>query len=121
MYSLEPLDCTSQNVVSYLTFNINHGSSSVSLAYTHLSAIAYYYRINGKVSITESTIVTMFMKGLKRRNLNHVVKRATPMSTEVLSDMRKLLDDGPTLVVWRTVWRAHIAFGLMLRFDDLKR
>lgn len=45
------------------------------------------------------------------------------MTTQVLSDMRALLaeDRFPTLVTWRTVWRAHIEFGLLLRFDDVKR
>jgi hypothetical protein len=37
--------------------------------------------------------------------------------------MRELVadDQRPTLVTWRTVWRAHIEFGLMLRFDDVIR
>ena len=98
-------------------------SPSLSSAYTHLSAIAYFYRINVLTSITENTIVTMFMKGLKRRNLTKVVKRALPMTPAILSDMRKLLlpERQPSLTTWRTVWRAHIEFGLMLRFDDVKR
>lgn len=40
-----------------------------------------------------------------------------------MQDLRELLSDGkhPNLVTWRTVWRAHIQFGLMLRFDDIIR
>lgn len=63
------------------------------------------------------------MKGLKRRNVNKPVKRAKPMTPDVLRDMRKLLEDErkPTIVIWRTVLRAHLEFGLLLRFDDIKR
>lgn len=64
----------------------------------------------------------MYMKGLKRKHVNTPVKQAVPMSKEILKDMRKLLrEDKPNLVMWRTVWRAHIEFALFLRHDDVKR
>ncbi len=122
-YSIEPLAGTSENLVAYLAFISKRHSNSVSTAYSHLSAVAYYYRINGRNSITENHIVSMYMKGLKRRNLSKPVKRAAPMTIDVLKDMRRLLEpeNNPNLVVWRTVWRAHLEFGLMLRWDDVKR
>ncbi len=45
------------------------------------------------------------------------------MTVEVLADLRKLVEPeaSPNLMIWRTVWRAHVAFGLLLRFDDIKR
>ena len=43
------------------------------------------------------------------------------MTTEILIDLRKLLKKNPNLVTWRTVWRAHIQFALMLRWDDISR
>jgi len=64
----------------------------------------------------------MYMKGLKRKHLNTPVSQALPMSKEILKDMRLLLKKtNPTLVRWRTVWRAHIEFALFLRHDDVKR
>jgi len=97
-------------------------SDSVATAYTHLSAVGYYYRINGVKSITESTSIRMYMKGLKRQHLNDPVSRAQPMTKEILGAMRGLLRNGaPTLVIWRTIWRAHVEFALMLRHDDIKR
>jgi len=97
-------------------------SDSVSTAYCHLSSVGYYYRINGKTSITETTSIHMYMKGLKRKHVNTPVARAVPMTKEILRDMRKLLRSGkPNLVLWRTVWRAHIEFTLFLRHDDVKR
>lgn len=98
-------------------------SASVSTAYTHSSSIAYFYRSSGKPSVTENAIVTLYMKGLKRRNLGKTVNQATPMTTVILADLRKLLSaqQQPNLVTWRTVWRAHVEFGLMLRFDDIRR
>lgn len=74
------------------------------------------------MSISEAKSVQMYMKGLKRRKINEPVKRALAMSKEILRDMRKKLRQEPVnLVTWRTVWRAHIEFALMLRFDDVKR
>lgn len=98
-------------------------SPSVATAYSHLSSVAYHYRINGKSSITEHINVTMYLKGLKRRGLKQPVKRATPMTTDILADLRLLVapEKHPNLVTWRTVWRIHVEFGLMLRFDDIKR
>jgi len=62
------------------------------------------------------------MKGLKRKHLNTPVCRAEPMTKEILQAMRNLIRKGcPNLVTWRTVWRAHIEFALMLRHDDVKR
>jgi len=44
------------------------------------------------------------------------------MTKEILAAMRKKLSEGtPNLVMWRTVWRAHVEFALMLRHDDIKR
>jgi len=64
----------------------------------------------------------MYMKGLKRKHVNTPVTRAVPMTKEILRDMRKLLRIGqPNLVMWRTIWRAHIEFALFLRHDDVKR
>jgi len=80
----------------------------------------FTFSLHGKASISEHTSVTMFMKGIKRRNLNVEVKRAKPMTPDVLAKLRSLLKN-PTLVIWRTVWRLHVEFELMLRFDDVKR
>lgn len=97
-------------------------SNGVSTAYVHLSSVGYYYRINGKPSLTESASIKMYMKGLKRKHINTPVVRALAMSKEILAAMRKLLRDStPTLVLWRTIWRAHIEFAFMLRHDDVKR
>jgi hypothetical protein len=77
-------DASADNVISYLAYIAKRNSSSVATAYSHLSAIAYHYRIKGKNSITESTTVQMYMRGLKRRNISNPVKRARPMTPEIL-------------------------------------
>jgi len=70
----------------------------------------------------ETSLIPFHFPGLKRKNLERPVKRAMPMTPEILSKMRDLLDDPKvSLVTWRTVWRAHFEFTLMLRFDDVKR
>lgn len=116
------LEAQEDHLLAYLAFVAENFSDGVSTAYTHLSAVGYYYRINGLPSLTESTSVHMYMKGLKRRHINTPVNRALAMSKEILSAMRNLLKSGAAnLVLWRTVWRAHVEFALMLRFDDVKR
>jgi len=61
------------------------------------------------------------MKGIKRQGLDKPPKQALPLTNEMLAKMRTLLDKRPNVVQWRTIWRAHVEFGLMLRFDDVKR
>lgn len=64
----------------------------------------------------------MYMKGLKRKHINTPVTPALAMSKEILGAMRRLLRNSqPSLVAWRTVWRAHVEFAFMLRHDDVKR
>ncbi len=122
-HHLAPLEANPEQLLAYLVHVAHSHSSSVSTAYTHMSAVAYHYRIAGRHSITENVTVQLYMKGLKRRNLSQPVKRANPMTVEILDALRKLVgaDRHPSLVTWRTVWRAHAEFGLLLRFDDIKR
>ena len=121
-HQFEPMSCTSEHLIAYLVHVSKVHSSSVATAYTHLSSVGYHYRVSGKPSITENVIVNLYMRGLKRRNLQTPVKRAKPMTPKILSDLRKYLENNlDSLVAWRTVWRAHIEFGLLLRFDDVKR
>ncbi len=107
--------------MAYLGYVAQKFSPSVNTAYLHLSAVAYHYRLQNRRNITDNVPVKMYLKGLKRQNLDNPVKQAKPMNPEVLSDMRKLLQDNSNLITWRTVWRAHIAFSLMLRWDDISR
>jgi len=96
-------------------------SESVSTGYTHLSAIAFFYRVEGLNSPTEDKQVQMYMRGLKRNNLGKPIKQALPMTVAILKALRDLLTPAASLVTWRTVWRAHVEFLLILRFDDVKR
>ena len=103
-------------ILSYLAYVNTNYSDGVSTAYTHISAIAFKYRSAGKISPTDDNRVSMFVKGVKRRNQGRKIRRAKPMTLEVLAAMRKVLQDKPNLVKWRTVWRAHLEFFLMLRY-----
>ena len=67
--------------MAYIHTNYSDG---VSNAYTHVSAIAFNYREKRKVSPTDDPRVTMYMKGLKRRNLGKKFNRAKPMTLDVL-------------------------------------
>jgi hypothetical protein len=122
-HKIDALNATPENIVAYLVYTAKRSTGTVANAYTHLSAIAYQYKLHNLPSITDTPLVTMYMRGLKRRNLDVPVKRAKPMDVDVLVAMRRLLvpDARPNLVTWRTVWRSHMEFGLLLRFDDVRR
>ncbi len=106
-------------VMQYLLEKSTHvGTSSV---YTQLSAIAFHYRRKGLSSPSDDTRVRMFMKGLKKSQVGHVVKRAKPMTVAILKRaVRRLAADG-SLTTWRTVWRMCIGFSNLLRWDDMSR
>jgi hypothetical protein len=108
-------ECGATGLISYLGYVHTQLNGSVATAYRHLSAVAFNYRLNGRVSPTEDARVGMYMKGLKRLNVNKPVIRATPMTPDVLKGMRAQLATGPTLTKWRTVWRAYMEYHLMLR------
>ena len=99
--------------MSYIRTNHSPGTSTVE---SHLSSIAYHYRLQGVRSLTEDAQVKMYVRGIKRLNQSIPVKRAKPMTADVLSAMRNLLESKPSLVLWRTVWRAQLEFSLMLRY-----
>jgi hypothetical protein len=66
----------------------------------------------------------MYMKGLKREKLTLAapVKRAKPMTTEILGKLIDYLRAAPRgLRIWRTVWRMNLAFYCLLRWDDVQR
>jgi len=120
-HEIPPLQANENHVIAYLAYIASTCSDGVSTAYAHLSGIAYNYRLKGLPSVTDSTGVQMYIKGLKRSHAGKTVHRAEPMRPEILAKMREHLRAHPTLVTWRTTWAAHMEFVLMLRFDDLKR
>lgn len=83
--------------------------------------VAYNYRTRGLPSISEHISVSLFMKGIKREGMSKPIRQATPFTPEILAATRTVLTRKATLVQWRTVWRMHMEFALMLRFDDLRR
>lgn len=92
--------------------------------YLHLSAIAYFYRLKQLPSPTLSPIVTMFMKSLKRRELQACKrpKQASPMTREILRQLNSLVRKPRcSLRIWRNVWRINVAFYGLLRWDDVRR
>jgi len=94
------------------------------MVYQHSSSIAYNYRLNGLRSPTESPLITMFMKGLKRKTLltKSAPKQAVPMTRDVLDKLNQYILSGThTLREWRTIWRINVMFNCMLRWDDICR
>jgi hypothetical protein len=93
----------------------------ISRLYTHLSAISYFHRRSGKISPCDEPIVKMFMKGLKRSDSLKPIKRAKPLTVDILCKLVDLLDHDRYLITWRTVWRSVIGFSCFLRWDDISR
>jgi hypothetical protein len=96
-------------------------NSGVSRVYSFLSAISFFYRRKGLTSPCDDVRVKMFMKGLKREASSQPVKKALPLTLEILEKAVLSLDTDDSLVRWRTVWRMVITFSCFMRFDDLIR
>jgi hypothetical protein len=89
-----------------------------------MSSVSYFYRLKGLPSPSDNPFVSMYIKGLKRERLtlSAPVKRAKPMTTAILHQMIAHLNaEERGLRVWRTVWRANLAFYCLLRWDDVMR
>ncbi len=66
----------------------------------------------------------MYMKGLKRLHLSlcSATRRAKPITLEILRKLYLHLSlDTCGLREWRTIWRVHLAFFCLLRWDDVVR
>ena len=74
-YVLDPLSASVQDLLGYLNYVSRHHSSSLSTAHTHVSSIAYHYRVQGLTSITDHALVKMYLRGVKRANLDVPVRR----------------------------------------------
>ena len=96
-------------------------SNGISRVYAYLSAISYHHRRVGEDSPCDNIRVKMLMKGLKRQNKTVPVKRARPITVEMLENAVRHLDNEDSIVVWRTVWRMVVSFSCFLRWDDIRR
>ncbi len=96
-------------------------SVGLSRVYTHLSAISFHYRKFGKTSPCDEVRVKMFMRGLKRKDSKQPVRRAMPLTLEILEKALDYLETDDSLTAWRTVWRMIVSFSCFLRYDDLRR
>ena len=61
-YVLRVTECSADGILGYLSHLRNKHSGGVSTAQTHMSAIAYHYRLNGRTSISEDPRIAMYMK-----------------------------------------------------------
>jgi len=87
-----------------------------------MSAIAHYYRLKSLASPTDSPLVTMYLKAVKRQHLSNQPKRAVPMTLQVLFRLNAYLySDDRSLRIWRTIWRINLMFRCLLRWDDVYR
>jgi len=85
--------CTPQDLVGFLQhlYDLTRSMNSVQQS---LSSIAHHYRVRGIPSPSEHTVVTLFMKGIKRRTLDRQPRRAVPMTVAVLSRLNAYLYSG---------------------------
>jgi len=98
--------------------------STVNVVYNHLSAISYYHRIELLPSPSDNEHVTMFMRGLKRIELENApqpVSRAKALTPEVLLKLATLSEQPLSLRNMRTLWRIFVCYFCLLRWDDVKK
>jgi len=99
-------------------------SSSVNVVYHHISALNYFHRVELLPAVSDDELVSIFMRGLKRMELEKEppsITRAKPMTPEVLLKLVALVDDGISLKNFRTVWRIFICYYCLLRWDDVRK
>ncbi len=99
-------------------------SSSVAVVYQRMSSVSYFYRLKGLESPSNNPLVQMYLKGLKRRQLDigGPVHRAKPLTKGQLSQLNGYLLSGErSLREWRTILRINLAFYCLLRWDDVCR
>lgn len=116
---------TPDDVIGYL-YHVgrHHRRCKQATVYQHLAAIAYFYRLKKLPSPTLDPLVTMFMKGVKRKELQSGkrVKQARPLTLDILRQLHKFVTaKSRSLRIWRTVWRVSCAFYGLLRWDDIHR
>ena len=74
-HGLPPLEAPVQTVLGYLHFISQQRSSSIATAHTHVAALAYHYRVEGLISVTDHPLIRMYLKGVKRANVDTPVHR----------------------------------------------
>ena len=114
---------SSDDIIAYLS-HLHQRKCRQTTIYQHVSSLAFHYKIEGLVSPTSAPIVSMFMKGLKRTELELKIKpkQAKPMTKEILKRLIAYLYASPRgLRIWRSVWRINTAFYCILRWDDICR
>jgi hypothetical protein len=95
--------------------------AGLSRVYAYLSCISYRHRKLGLTSPCDDIRVRMFMKGLKRSLSKKQVKRALPLTMEILEKAVQHLENDDSIIVWRTVWRMVITFSCFLKWDDISK
>ena len=104
--------------------NCYEQTHSLPVVYSRLSAVSYFYRLKGLVSPSANCSVQMYLKGLKRRQveLHTQVRRAKPLTKTHLRLLNEYLwAHERSLREWRTIWRINLAFYSLLRWDDVMR
>jgi len=99
-------------------------TSSVNVVYHHLSAINYFHRVELLPAVTDDELVGIFMKGLKRMELEKeppAITRAKPMTPDILLKLAALVDGDITLRNFRTIWRIFVCYYCLLRWDDVRK
>lgn len=86
-----------------------------------MSAVSYFYQLRGLVSPSTGPVVRMYLRGLKRRQLEtgSSIRRAKPLTKEnMMCVVDYLMTGDRSLRDWRTVWRMNLAF---YGWDDVSR
>ncbi len=74
-HTVIPLGASPQEVLGYLNYISRCRSSSIATAQTHVAALAYHYRVRGLASVTDHSLIRMYLKGIKRAQAGAPVKR----------------------------------------------
>ena len=107
------LPATAFTISEYLASLSTKGAASTAVA-----AIGFRHDLSGLRSETSSPMVHRTIQGLKKL-FNKPPVQKTPVDQVMLKAMIDMLDQGASLVQWRTIWRMAIGYFTFARFSEL--
>ena len=111
----------SQHTVAMYVTHLHHSNLRSTTIRTHLSSVAFFHKINGYPSPTESFIVKKLLSGYSK-NESTIIKRK-PINLKLLNKITEKISDLQTTKYEKTMYRAlfSIMYHAALRISEVAK
>ena len=113
----DPTDAPPHRFGDYLEHAVEQGKS-LSFLETATAAISHFHLAVFKTSPTSHPASRRALSAV-RKLLAAPVKRAKPLTPDLLRDAHAVAMEKNTFVIWRTYWRMSMCFHGLLRWSDI--